>query len=70
MGLIEDFWLHVVFCRMSSVGMDEFVEGISTNEIQSTQVGQADASDSARHRPSKLHDFLKKNLHSLGVSYL
>lgn len=55
---------------MSSVGMDEFVEGISTNEIQSTQVGQADASDSARHRPSKLHDFLKKNLHSLGVSYL
>ncbi|XP_072601806.1 high affinity immunoglobulin epsilon receptor subunit beta-like isoform X2 [Vulpes vulpes] len=54
----------------SVVGMDEFVEGISTNEIQSTQVGQEDASDSARHRPSKLHDFLKKNLHSLGVAQI
>ncbi|XP_047548433.1 uncharacterized protein LOC125079096 isoform X4 [Lutra lutra] len=48
------------------IGTGGFVEGISTNEIQSMQVGQADASDSDGHLPSKLHNFLKKNLQSLG----
>ncbi|XP_032735013.1 high affinity immunoglobulin epsilon receptor subunit beta-like isoform X3 [Lontra canadensis] len=52
------------------IGTSGFVEGISTNEIQSMQVGQADASDSDGHLPSKLHNFLKKNLQSLGVAQI
>ncbi|XP_029813121.1 high affinity immunoglobulin epsilon receptor subunit beta-like [Suricata suricatta] len=46
------------------------VEGISTNEIQNAQVGQADATDLTRRLHSKLHDFLKKNLQSLGVAQI
>lgn len=69
-GLDEEFWLRVVFYRMRDViGTGGFVEGISTNEIQSMHVGQADATNSDGHLPSKLHNFLKKNLKSLGVSY-
>ncbi|XP_045643052.1 high affinity immunoglobulin epsilon receptor subunit beta-like isoform X1 [Ursus americanus] len=52
------------------VGTGEFVESISTNEIRSMQVGQADPSDSAHHLPSKLHHFLKKNLQPLGVAQI
>ncbi|XP_058545121.1 high affinity immunoglobulin epsilon receptor subunit beta-like isoform X2 [Neofelis nebulosa] len=44
--------------------------GISTNEIQSAQVGRADAPDLAQRVHSKLRDFLKKNLQSLGVAQI
>ncbi|XP_058999502.1 high affinity immunoglobulin epsilon receptor subunit beta-like isoform X3 [Mustela lutreola] len=52
------------------IGTGGFVEGISTNEIQSMHVGQADATNSDGHLPSKLHNFLKKNLKSLGVAQI
>ncbi|XP_046927475.1 uncharacterized protein LOC124505547 isoform X2 [Lynx rufus] len=48
------------------VATEGTAEGISTNEIQSAQVGQADAPDLAQRLHSKLRDFLKKNLQSLG----
>ncbi|XP_030188328.1 uncharacterized protein LOC115525320 isoform X3 [Lynx canadensis] len=48
------------------VATEGTAEGISTNEIQSVQVGQADAPDLAQRLHSKLRDFLKKNLQSLG----
>ncbi|XP_039109525.1 high affinity immunoglobulin epsilon receptor subunit beta-like [Hyaena hyaena] len=52
------------------VATEGIVEGISANEIHNAQVGQADASDLTQRLHSKLHDFLKKNLQSLGVAQI
>ncbi|XP_072826947.1 high affinity immunoglobulin epsilon receptor subunit beta-like isoform X1 [Vicugna pacos] len=45
-------------------------EGIPTNKIQSTRLEQADTSHFAQYRHSKLNNFLKNNLQSLGAAQI